>query len=166
MEIPLVYLRRIGLDFFQNSNSVWVSPQSISPSGLQPFEVACGTHPGIISDMQPFYVLLALYAKGRSLILDYRYPERTTYLEELSRFYPNCITWNSGKIIVNGYQRSSSAVVTSTDLRGSMALVMAAIINHGPSQVRKVNMALRGYDQLEIKLKELGIVHSINKDDE
>jgi UDP-N-acetylglucosamine enolpyruvyl transferase len=47
-----------------------------------------------------------------------------------------------------------------------MALVMAAIINDGPSQVRKVNMALRGYDQLEIKLKELGIVHSINKDDE
>lgn len=166
MEIPLVYLRRIGLDFFQNSNSVWVSPQSIAPSGLQPFEVACGTHPGIISDMQPFYVLLALYAKGRSLIVDYRYPERTTYLEELSKFYHNCISWDSGKIIVNGCQRSGSAVATSTDLRGSMALVIAAIINHGPSQVRKVNMALRGYDQLQTKLEGLGIVHSINKDDE
>ena len=162
MEIPLLHLRKAGLDFFSSSNSVWVSPSSIPLSGLQPFEVACGTHPGIISDMQPFYVLLALHAKGRSLVIDYRYPYRTAYLEQLSKFYPECIEWKPGKIIVNGGKQPVGNSVVSTDLRGSMALVIASILADGESQVSKVQMALRGYDRMQEKLAALGVKTFIN----
>jgi UDP-N-acetylglucosamine 1-carboxyvinyltransferase len=157
MEIPLLHLRKAGLDFFASSNSVWVSPKSIPSSGLQPFEVACGTHPGIISDMQPFYVLLALHAEGRSLVVDYRYPYRTAYLEQLSKFYPGCIQWEPGKIVINGHKNPIGSSAISTDLRGSMALVIAGILADGNSQIEKVHMALRGYDQMQMKLASLGI---------
>ncbi len=162
MEIPLIHLRKAGLDFFASSTSVWVSPKSIPPSGLQPFEVACGTHPGIISDMQPFYVLLALHAEGRSLVVDYRYPYRTAYLEQLSKFYPGCIEWEPGKIIINGCKQPVGASVVSTDLRGSMALVIASILADGNSQVDKVQMALRGYDRMQKKLAVLGLNTTIS----
>jgi len=157
MEIPLLHLRKSGLDFFANSHAVWISDQSIPEYGLQPFEVACGTHPGIISDMQPFYVLLALHSMGRSLVIDYRYPERTAYLEQLSRFYPGRIKWDSGQIVISGDGKPIGTSVTSTDLRGSMALVLAGIIAKGESQIDKVQMALRGYDKMEEKLRSLGI---------
>ena len=162
MEIPLLHLRKSGLDYFASSNSVWVSAESISEYGLQPFEVACGTHPGIISDMQPFYVLLGLHSVGRSLVIDYRYPERTAYLEQLSLFYPGCIQWAPGKIVINGNSQPAGASVTSTDLRGSMALVLAGIIAKGESQIDKVHMALRGYDQMQQKLAALGVQVHIN----
>lgn len=157
MEIPLLHLRQSGLDFFSNSTSVWVSGKSKSPLNLQPFEVACGTHPGIISDMQPFFVLLGLHAKGRSLVVDYRYPARTAYLEQLSQFYQGSLTWESGKIIIEGDKEPVGARVVSTDLRGSMALVMAGILANGESQVDKVHYALRGYDRMEQKLESMGI---------
>ena len=162
MEIPLLHLKKSGLDFFSSSNSVWVSPESISEYGLQPFEIACGTHPGIISDMQPFYALLALHSVGRSLVVDYRYPERTTYLEQLSQFYPNAIEWKSGKITINGKKQPTGASVVSTDLRGSMALVLAGIMAIGKSQIGKVHMALRGYDRMKEKLVKLGIKFDIH----
>lgn len=158
MEIPLLHLKKSGLDFFSSSNAIWVSPESIPEYGLQPFEVACGTHPGIISDMQPFYVLLALHAAGRSLIVDYRYPERTSYLVQLAKFYNNCIKNDMGKIIIDGKEsHAKAAFVTSTDLRGSMALVLAGIISNGISHIEKVHMAMRGYDKMEEKLTALGI---------
>ena len=162
MEIPLLHLQKAGVDFFANSTSVWVSPKAKSLADIQPFEVACGTHPGIISDMQPFFVLLALHAKGRSLVVDYRYPDRTAYLKQLAKFYPECITFESGKIVIEGSKDPIGATVTSTDLRGSMALVLAGILAKGESRIEAVTMALRGYDQMKEKLAGLGISVSIN----
>ncbi len=37
----------------------------------------------------------------------------------------------------------------STDLRGSMALVLAALLAKGNSKVHNVEMALRGYNKLK-----------------
>lgn len=165
MEIPLLHLRQAGLDFFANSTSVWISSRAKSLADLQPFEVACGTHPGIISDMQPFFVLLALHAKGRSLVIDYRYPKRTAYLEQLSQFYPGCLKWEPGKIVIEGPGKPVGASVISTDLRGSMALVIAGILADGKSRVEKVHMALRGYDSLQEKLFNLGLKTSISTAD-
>lgn len=161
MEIPLLHLRKAGIDFFANSTSIWISKKSRFSSDIQPFEVACGTHPGIISDMQPFFVLLALHAKGRSLVVDYRYPHRTAYLEQLEKFYPGCMKWEPGKIIIEGSQAPTAADVISTDLRGSMALALAGIMANGKSQVEKIQMALRGYDQMKDKLASLGVDVSI-----
>jgi len=157
MEIPMVHLREAGVDVFRNSHDAYVCPQSFINSTIQPFEVACGTHPGIISDMQPFFVLLALMADGISRIYDYRYPERTAYLEQLSKFCPGAISWEPGKIVVNGRASLQGAEVVSTDLRGSMVLLLAALIAEGESKIHNIQMALRGYNNLLSKLDQLGI---------
>lgn len=160
MGIPLTHLKEAGVDIFRNSQSAIVNENSIKEKHIQPFEVACGTHPGVISDMQPFYTLLALKADGISRIYDYRYPERMQYLVELSKFCPGAIEWQEGAITVKGPVDFHAAETTSTDLRGSMALVMAALIAKGESKINKVEMAMRGYNDLEAKLMQIG--YSIN----
>ncbi|NJN73976.1 MAG: hypothetical protein HC799_14755 [Limnothrix sp. RL_2_0] len=86
----------------------------------------------------------------------------TAYLEQLAKFYPGALKWESGKIIVEGSSVNPvGASAVSTDLRGSMALVLAGILSQGESQIDKVHMALRGYDQLKEKLSALGIETSI-----
>lgn len=160
MEIPLIHLQESGIDFFRNRSSVYVSPKCFLHSSIQPFELSCGTHPGVISDMQPFFTLLALKASGKSLIVDYRYPERTAYLRELQKLAPGAIRWessNTAMIRITGPVEFQPASVVSTDLRGSMALVMAALLAKGESTVENVSMALRGYNRLQEKLESLGI---------
>lgn len=156
MQVPLIHLRDAGLDFFTNSNSVQVGPECIGPHGLQPFELATGTHPGVISDMQSFFVFLALFANGRSIIHDYRYPERIAYVSELAKFAPGALNAEKGRISVVGPVKLQGSHALSTDLRGSMAQIMAALCADGPSQVDGVEMALRGYNRLPEKLQALG----------
>src|SRR5690625_1451532 len=157
MEIPLTHLREAGIDYFANQNSVMISKECM-PDGIQPFELATGTHPGVISDMQPFYVLLGLKANGISRIYDYRYPERVTYLEQLSKSLDGGLEWKEGEIKTTGKFPFKPAHMNSTDLRESMAVLIAALLagNGGESRVDNIQMALRGYNKLEEKLQALG----------
>ncbi|SDS79941.1 UDP-N-acetylglucosamine 1-carboxyvinyltransferase [Gillisia sp. Hel1_33_143] len=159
MDIPLLHLKEAGIDFYRNSKNIRISDDCLVNGIIQPFELATGTHPGIISDMQPFYTLLGLHADGFSRIFDYRYPERIKYCEELSKFYNDRLTFESGKITTRGDSDivPTAAEVTSTDLRGSMALVIAALLSDGVSVINNVDMALRGYNNLQKKLSELGV---------
>lgn len=166
MEIPLIHLQEAGIDYFSNKTSVIINRNCI-PRGIQPFELATGTHPGIISDMQPFFVLLGLKANGISRIYDYRYPERTNYLIELLKFVSGkgAIEWSAGKIKVNGIASLNSAEVNSTDLRGSMAVLMAALLvkeKKSPSVIHNIGMAMRGYNKLGEKLQSLGYKFELN----
>lgn len=157
MTVPLTHLKEAGIDIYKNSNSVFVSPCSVSAHGIQPFELACGTHPGVISDMQPFFTLLGMMAYGKSRIFDYRYPERIAYARQLNKFFPGAIDVEPGKITTHGPVQLKGCDVQSTDLRGSMSLVMAGLCAEGESRVRDVQMALRGYNDLVGKLNKLGI---------
>lgn len=157
MQAPLLHLRSAGLDFFENSDGVMVLPDCIGEHGLQPFELATGTHPGVISDMQSFFVFLGLFAAGRSVVFDYRYPERIAYAQALERFAEGAIRAETGRITVQGPARLTAAHVQSTDLRGSMALLMAAICADGKSRVDGIELALRGYNDLPSKLAALGV---------
>ncbi|WP_229793778.1 UDP-N-acetylglucosamine 1-carboxyvinyltransferase [Salinimicrobium marinum] len=168
MKIPLIHLYEAGIDFYKNSKNVHITPDCLQNGIIQPFELATGTHPGIISDMQPFYVLLGLHADGISRIYDYRYPERIKYCEELSKFYSEQIKWEKGSISTYGRHMVTpkKATVISTDLRGSMALVIAALLSDGTSIISNVEMALRGYNKLEEKLQQLGVNILIKKNKE
>ncbi|MGY6560079.1 MAG: UDP-N-acetylglucosamine 1-carboxyvinyltransferase [Nitritalea sp.] len=164
LEIPLKHIKESGIDFFNNSNSIFVSQDSLTNGIIQPFELATGTHPGIISDMQPFYVLLGLYANGISRVFDYRYPKRTKYCDELSKLYPGRLQWEDGKITTYGsmWQYPEANIVYSTDLRGSMSLILGGLLcEKGETVVVNAEMALRGYNKLVSKLSALGVEISV-----
>jgi len=164
METPFIHLKESGLDIYKNSNNVYINKHCMVNSAIQPFEIACGTYPGVISDMQPFFTLLGLKAHGISRIYDYRYPERIAYLSELEKFCPGALSWTSGKIRIKGPSKFQASNVSSTDLRGSMAVVLAALIAEGTSTISDIGMALRGYDKMLEKLKNLGIQYEMIKE--
>lgn len=157
MGIPLTHIRDTGIDFYRNSKNIYISPECIKYGKIQPFELACGTHPGVISDMQPFFTLLGLHASGISRIFDYRYPERIQYCSELEKMYSNSIQYERGKITTYGIGKPKGAHMQSTDLRGSMALILGALLAEGESVILNAEMALRGYNNLTEKLKALGV---------
>lgn len=163
MQVPLIHLEHAGVDLMGSSDSLYVGPESLKSGSIQPFEVACGTHPGVISDMQPFFVMLGLLSAGTSRVFDYRYPERIGFVEQLAKFVPSrALEARPGAITIRGPQEFSPAEADSTDLRGSMAVLMAALCANGPSRVNGVELALRGYDRLESKLRAVGAELSVH----
>jgi len=165
MDVPLLHIAHAGVDLFRNSNSVHVTPECM-PKGVQPFELACGAHPGIISDMQAFFVTMAVVGSGTSRVFDYRYPERIAFVSELAKLvHGDVFEVDRGKIVVHGKTGFRPGVAYSTDLRGSMAAVMAALCADGQSVIHGVHMALRGYNDLTGKLALLGADISIYEDD-
>ena len=157
MQVPLLHLEHAGVDFLRNSTSIRITPECLKLGAVQPFELACGAHPGIISDMQAFYVMLALVGAGTSRVFDYRYPERIAFVDELAKLVGGQhLQAERGKIVIHGPARFVPGTARSTDLRGSMAAVLAALCAHGTSTILDVHMALRGYNNLEAKLVGLG----------
>lgn len=165
MEVPLIHLEKAGIDLFRSSSAIHITPDSLLSGAVQPFELACGTYPGIISDMQALFVLLGLCAAGTSRVYDYRYPERTAFVGELAKLVEGPhLKAEVGKITVDGPARFIPGIADSTDLRGSMAVVIAALCAEGRSEIRNVHMALRGYNNLEGKLRTLGADIEIHED--
>ena len=61
------------------------------------------------------------------------------------------------KAIIEGNDKFLAAELMSSDLRASVALVLAAIISKGQSVINRIYHLDRGYEKLENKLKKIGV---------
>ena len=59
-------------------------------------------------------------------------------------------------VIVKGIRKFHSNQVTSTDLRGGMAMVLSGLNARWKTKINNADYILRGYEKLDIKLKALG----------
>ena len=58
--------------------------------------------------------------------------------------------------VIKGIRRLCKANVKATDLRGGAALVLAALNAKGRTCIENIEYILRGYENLDIKLRRLG----------
>ncbi|MEO1938126.1 MAG: UDP-N-acetylglucosamine 1-carboxyvinyltransferase, partial [Sulfurimonas sp.] len=66
------------------------------------------------------------------------------------------ISLNGHTATINGKSKLTGADVMATDLRASSALVLAALIAEGETDIHRIYHLDRGYDALEKKLKAVG----------
>lgn len=66
------------------------------------------------------------------------------------------ITTEKNIAVIKGIDKFSSAQVMSSDLRAGAALVLAALKSEGESTVNRIYHIDRGYEDLEIKLRNIG----------
>ena len=58
---------------------------------------------------------------------------------------------------MEGNTEFTGAELMSSDLRASVALVLAAIISKGQSVINRIYHLDRGYEKIENKLKKIGV---------
>jgi UDP-N-acetylglucosamine 1-carboxyvinyltransferase len=58
--------------------------------------------------------------------------------------------------VVVGPSRLSGQQVSSPDIRAGMALVLAALVADGVTQIGNVEQIDRGYQDIDVKLRSLG----------
>lgn len=151
--VPTDYrvLRDAGVEIFEWGNSVYVS----ASKPLNPIDIFTTPYPGINSDMQPLYSVLASVICGESTVTDMRFTDRFQYVEGLRKFgididaYGNCA-------VIRGGQPLNGCDVRATDLRGGAAMVLAGLTAVGTTTIDNVYQIGRGYVDLAQILHKLG----------
>lgn len=144
-------LESMGCTFDINASSMTIYPaQELKPVNLITIE-----YPGFPTDMQAQFMALAVMSEGESLIEERLFENRFMHVSELNRLGADI--WLKGSTAaVKGVKALYGADVMATDLRASSALVLAALVAEGTTNIRRIYHLDRGYDNLEGKLYALG----------
>lgn len=151
LEVPLVHLRESGMKFYKGQDSLIVRGGDTFP-----IEISTGPYPGINSDMQPLFAIYGAMSKGISKIIDLRFPGRYGYAEEMAKMGME-YEIQGDLLVINGGNQLVGAEVTALDLRAGIALLLAGLTAEGETTIHNAWQIERGYENLDEKLKNLGI---------
>jgi UDP-N-acetylglucosamine 1-carboxyvinyltransferase len=144
-------LREIGITIEVQGTSVRVT----TSGQLRSIDCIALPYPGVPTDVQAQLMALLTCATGISIVTDKVFPDRFMHLPELVRLGAR-IRREGNCAIVSGVPELSGASVMASDLRASAALVLAGLAATGESVIRRIYHLDRGYDQLDVKLNQLG----------
>ena len=113
-------------------------------------------YPNFPTDLQALFMVLLCKSNGRSIITESIFENRFTHVAELRRLGAK-ITIKQNKAIIQGNTKFQGAEVMSSDLRASVALVLAAITAKGHSIINRIYHLDRGYENIENKLTKIGV---------
>ena len=112
-------------------------------------------YPGFPTDMHPQMSALLCCAEGTSYINESIFENRFRYVEELRRMGAK-IKVDGRIVVIEGGAPMKPASVIATDLRGGVAVLIAALATEGTTEITEIRLIERGYDNICEKLRELG----------
>jgi len=120
-----------------------------------PVSFTTSPYPGIPTDIQAQLMVLNVLAQGESSIEETIFENRFMHVLELQRMGAN-IELQSNVAKIKGVNQLQSAQVMATDLRASAALVLAALVAHGETEIDRIYHIDRGYENIDKKLSLIG----------
>lgn len=155
LEAVSAKLREMGVEVTEYEDSIRVNSRKRTKS----VNIKTLPYPGFPSDLQqPMCVLLAL-SEGTGVITEGVWEGRFKHLDELKKMGAKVRA--EGRVaIIDGVEMLSGAPVYATDLRAGAALVIAALVAEGETEIGNVFHIERGYEMLDEKLTKLGAVVS------
>ncbi len=113
-------------------------------------------HPGIPTDLQSVFSVLATQTEGATLIHEPLYERRLSCIKELNKMGARSKICDPHRAIVWGPVALRGSKVYSYDLRGGAALVIAGLGASGTTLIKDIEHVERGYEDLEGRLRTLG----------
>lgn len=113
--------------------------------------------PGLNMDNLPFFVPIAMMAKGTTLIHDWVYENRAVYFTELNRLGGSATLIDSHRVEIAGPTKFHGADLTSPPALRPAAIMLVAMLGaKGASILRDVYSINRGYENLQERLRGIG----------
>ncbi len=112
-------------------------------------------YPGFPTDLQQPMSALLTTAKGTSLVTETIFEQRFRHLDEIRRMGAHVRVMDRTAII-EGVPELYGAPMTASDLRAGAALIVAALMARGTSEIYEPQYIDRGYEHIEEKLRSLG----------
>ncbi|HRX64104.1 MAG TPA: UDP-N-acetylglucosamine 1-carboxyvinyltransferase [Candidatus Absconditabacterales bacterium] len=147
---------KIGINFkIIDKNTITVN--SFNKANYKATKFETRIFPGFPTDLQSIFGTLLTQANGRSKIFETLFEGRFSYLTELENLGADIEVLNPHQVLIIGPTKLRGNYVTSTDLRGGGAMVLAGIMAQGTTNIMNENIILRGYDHIVEKLENIGV---------
>lgn len=155
LDIVLERLRLFGVEFTIKSNAITVHPPE-KITAYQGKQIDTRTYPGIPTENQSLFGVLATKAEGETLIFETMFEGRFNYASELQKMGADLTILNPHQMIVRGPTVLKGTVIKSFDLRAGVALIIAALSATGKTIIEDVYQVDRGYERIEERLQGIG----------
>lgn len=143
----------MGVNFTLTNTTAHIHPSK----GLGPIRsLRTAVFPSFPTDLQaPFTVLLS-QARGVSKVFETLFEGRLNYLFELEKMGAHIEFLNPHQALIIGPAELRALPISSCDIRAGAAMVIAALIAKGRTEISNINYIDRGYENLDEKLRNLG----------
>jgi UDP-N-acetylglucosamine 1-carboxyvinyltransferase len=152
------HLEAITSKLIEMGNEVIVYDDSVRVIGAKTqkaIKLKTLPHPGFPTDLQqPMGVLMSI-AKGVSSIQENIFENRFAYLDELIKMGADVMV-NGNVAVITGVEKLYSARIQATDLRAGAAMIIAALIAEGITEITELHHIDRGYDNIVGRMQKLG----------
>ena len=148
----LKILKKIGFKIDESKNYIKLN----TIKKLKPINVKTGPWPGFATDCLPILIPVLTKIFGQSKIKETIFTNRFMAVPELNRMGAD-IKIKKNFAVINGEKKLNSADCISSDLRTTFSIVLGAIAAKGSSTISRIYHGLRGYSNLQLKLRKLCI---------
>jgi len=142
-----------GMSVEQDGLDVIVARDINTP--LKGIDIMTEPHPGFPTDLQAQFMAMLTIADGAGMVTETIFENRFMHVPELSRMGAD-ISVQGNSAIIRGVKKLTGAEVMATDLRASVALVLAGLVAEGETTVNRIYHLERGYENIVGKLGGVG----------
>ncbi|MFZ1719922.1 MAG: UDP-N-acetylglucosamine 1-carboxyvinyltransferase, partial [Candidatus Moraniibacteriota bacterium] len=143
LDLVLEKLREFGADFRIGKNSITVLPVAELHSVGK---LDTRTYPGVPSDVQAPFGVLATQVTGETLLFDTMFEGRFHYIPELEKMGGKATVLNPHQVIIRGKTKLRGTTIKSYDLRAGVSLIIAALVASGKTIIEDIYQVDRGYE--------------------
>ncbi|MDR2666985.1 MAG: UDP-N-acetylglucosamine 1-carboxyvinyltransferase [Holosporales bacterium] len=122
---------------------------------IKPSDVQTAPYPGFPTDLQAQYTVLMSICDGTASVTENIFENRFMHIPEILRMGAN-VSVHGKTAVITGVNKLKGAPVMATDLRASVALVIAGLVAEGETIVSRLYHIDRGYEGIEQKLLSCG----------
>jgi UDP-N-acetylglucosamine 1-carboxyvinyltransferase len=118
--------------------------------------IQTGVFPKFPTDLHPQFGVLLTQCRGTSKIFETLFERKFAYLLELEKMGADVELLNPHVFLIHGPKKLRGVPVASQDIRAGAAMLLAALIAEGETEISNIHYLDRGYQNIETKLRDLG----------
>jgi UDP-N-acetylglucosamine 1-carboxyvinyltransferase len=115
-----------------------------------------GPWPAYPTDLMSVAIVAATQAVGTVIFFEKMYEGRMFFTDKLMGMGANVVLCDPHRVVITGPSQLYATTMSSPDVRAGMALLMAATIALGKSEIHNIYQIERGYQAIDKKLEGLG----------
>lgn len=165
LKIELLKLQKMGLKFklskeyLSNNGKTRLVDIEVFPSIFTALhdKIHSSAFPGLNVDNLPFFVPVAVMAKGNTLIHDWMWENRAIYFTELNRLGADVKLADPHRVFITGPSKlKGNSIVCPPALRPATIILVSMLAAEGTSTLYNIYSIKRGYENLVERLSQLG----------
>jgi UDP-N-acetylglucosamine 1-carboxyvinyltransferase len=115
-----------------------------------------GPWPAFPADLMSIAIVAATQCTGMLLVFEKMFESRLYFVDKLIGMGARIVLCDPHRAVIAGPSPLRGGTVESPDIRAGMAMLLAALAAEGQSTIHNVGQIERGYERIEVRLRELG----------